>query len=161
MENRVSDTEGLAIKVLEHDLPATLSHESKYQGEQYCSGDNDPPGQPPHLTHCRQGPKTHVTFGCKADSQQEITQEESAEDDSRQEKDENLCPQDGGKNTAIAEAIKPEPLTIEPLAYVQDNKEYQEGGQDYYQPEGPAALGTFPWFPLSIPRGCALPQSLK
>ena len=68
-------------------------------------------------------------LGCQARCQHQISQEQDTEDDSGGEEGQHLGFQDSGINTAITEAVEPQPLTIEALAYVEQNEQGESASQ--------------------------------
>jgi len=86
-------------------------------------------------------------LGCQARCQHQISQEQDTEDDSGGEEGQHLGFQqdteddsggeegqhlgfqDSGINTAITEAVEPQPLTIEAFAYVEQNEQGESASQ--------------------------------
>ena len=118
MENRVGDAKWLSIEEAKDNLPVTLSHQTEYQAEQRRSQENVPPEQPLQRAHYCPGPKMCFSFGCQARCQYQIPQKHDGKDDGCREEDQQFGFQNSGIDTAITQAVEPEPLGVEPLQYI-------------------------------------------
>jgi hypothetical protein len=69
------------------------------------------------------------SLGRQARGQHQVPQKQDAKDDGRREENYHLGPQYSGIDTAITQAIKPEPLSIEPLPHIYEKKQDQDPRQ--------------------------------
>jgi len=54
----------------------------------------------------------HFSLGCQACSQYQVSQKQDTKDDGGSEEDQYLSSQDSSIDSAIAQAVEPEPLSI-------------------------------------------------